>query len=88
MDGGLKAYGMQLDLDKRTVSLSAPDWKALRIGARNSFAQPQPDRIAMKGYFGGHRIEANLHRMDMSDPKKFLLLNRGFHWINQSVVKR
>lgn len=88
MDGELKAYGMQLDLDKRTVGLTDPELEGGDWTSQLTFEQPQPDRVTMKGYFGGHRIEANLHRMDMSDPKKFLLLNRGFHWISQKVVKR
>jgi hypothetical protein len=42
----------------------------------------QPDRMVLEAQIAGHRIEAQLRRVNLSDPTKFLLTNRGFHWIN------
>jgi len=42
----------------------------------------QPDQMVVAAQIAGHGVEAKLRRMDLSDPTKFLLINRGFHWIN------
>ena len=36
--------------------------------------------MAMEGTFDGRKVRATLRRVDKSD---FLLLSRGFHWINE-----
>jgi uncharacterized membrane protein YphA (DoxX/SURF4 family) len=43
---------------------------------------PKADRMVLEAQIAGHRVEAQLRRVDLSDPTKFLLINRGFHWIN------
>jgi hypothetical protein len=48
-----------------------------------SFDLSQPDRMVLKGKLGKHDFHAILKRVDMSDPDKFWLLNRGMHWVNQ-----
>jgi hypothetical protein len=40
------------------------------------------DGMVLEAQIAGHRVEAQLRRVDLSDPTKFLLINRGFHWIN------
>lgn len=44
--------------------------------------KPKPDQMVLEAKIAGHRVEAQLRRVDLSDPTKFLLTNRGFHWIN------
>ena len=38
--------------------------------------------------FDGRQIDAQLSRVDLNDPKKFLLLNRGVHWVNSFPFRR
>ena len=48
-----------------------------------TYDNPQPDVLTLKGQMDGHQIAATLRRVDES---QFLLLNRGFHWINEYPV--
>ena len=41
--------------------------------------------MVLDGDLNGRHLNMNLHRIDMA---QFLLLNRGFHMINQTVEKR
>ena len=43
-------------------------------------ARPTPDQLTLDGSMGGHPIHAELKRVDL---RKFTLVNRGFHWINE-----
>ena len=45
-----------------------------------TYENPQPDVLTLTGQMNGHQVAATLRRMDES---KFLLMNRGFHWINE-----
>ena len=52
-----------------------PKWKSSL-----SYTQTGPGLVAMEGTFDGRKVRATLRRVDKSD---FLLLSRGFHWINE-----
>src|SRR5262249_19633994 len=45
-----------------------------------AYQQPGPDRLVVEGALEGKRLKARLRRVDESE---FLLMNRGFHWINE-----
>lgn len=45
-----------------------------------TYTQTAPGLVAMEGTFDGRKIRATLRRADTSD---FLLVSRGFHWINE-----
>ena len=47
-------------------------------GLTLEFSRPADDRLALRGRWGNDSIDVQLRRIDESD---FLLLNRGFHWI-------
>ena len=83
MDGTLKKYYLQLDDQKKWVTLwdpPNPHWNA-----RFTFDIANPNQMKLDGRFGQNHVYADLKRVDMSDPVKFLLLNRGadVHWVNQ-----
>jgi hypothetical protein len=52
-----------------------PKWQATL-----SYTQTAAGLVAMEGTFDGRKIRATLRRADTSD---FLLVSRGFHWINE-----
>jgi hypothetical protein len=52
-----------------------PKWQATL-----TYTQTAPGLVAMEGTFDGRKIRATLRRANTSD---FLLLSRGFHWINE-----
>lgn len=73
----------RLKLEKNSLQLMKyrdPKWKSVL-----SFKQPGPGLLALEGTFDGRELRAKLHRVDDS---KFLLTNRGFHWINEYPFNR
>jgi hypothetical protein len=52
-----------------------PNWKSTL-----TYTQTAPGLVAMEGTFDGRKIRASLRRADNLD---FLLITRGFHWINE-----
>jgi uncharacterized membrane protein YphA (DoxX/SURF4 family) len=83
MDSQIRTLSLQLDAARRTFTLTNsadPTWKATF-----TYEDPGANRLVLDGDFGGHHVNANLSRMDLS---QFLLLNRGFHMVNQTQVKR
>jgi hypothetical protein len=49
------------------------------------YARPTPEQLRMEGEMDGHALVLQLRRID---EKKFLLTNRGFHWINEYPFNR
>ena len=49
------------------------------------WARPEPSRLTLKGNLEGSPISMELRQID---PAKFLLVNRGFHWINEFPFNR
>jgi len=86
MDESLQQYYQRLDQEQNTLKFSVlgrTDWKATL-----SLDRSQPDRITMTGGVDGRPLTVRLRKLDMSDPNKFLLINRGFHWVNQVPFRR
>ena len=86
MDGLLHPYNLRLDSAGRSFSLGIaekPSWEAqLHVADLHS------DRLTLEGQMDGHPLTANLRRIDLADPDRFLLVNRGFHWVNEAPLKR
>lgn len=81
--GPNQSFLLELNTEDRTLSLGKrndPEWKALF-----SFAELDAGLMTLQGELDGHKTNAKLVRFDES---KFLLTNRGFHWINESPFNR
>ncbi|MGB6387086.1 MAG: hypothetical protein WBD25_17340 [Terriglobales bacterium] len=50
-----------------------------------TFQRPAPDQLILDGEMGDHKTHMQLHLIDRS---KFLLVNRGFHWIQEYPYNR
>jgi hypothetical protein len=64
--------------DTRTLTLKKfddPAWKVVF-----TYGQPEPDVLTLAGTLDGKAIRARFRRADES---RFLLVTRGFHWINE-----
>ena len=57
-----------------------PEWKAAI-----SYKRVEPDVLALEGTVNGKQIRGRFRRMDDS---RFLLISRGFHWINEWPLNR
>src|SRR6185503_9154939 len=76
-------FGTQFDQEKRTVTLrrrADPGWNAVL-----TYEQVSPEVITLAGKLNGSEMTARLHR---SEARKFLLTDRGFHWINEVPFNR
>ena len=49
------------------------------------YARPNESTLTMEGLVNGERVSMRLTKVDTS---KFLLINRGFHWINERPFNR
>ena len=68
---------------KKTLVLtkgSDKNWKATF-----TFQRPTPNRLTLDGEMDGRKTQMQLQLVDRT---KFLLLSRGFHWIQEYPLNR
>lgn len=83
MGDSRQRYRLALDETKKLLVLTKRDDPKWRTSL--SYRQPGPQLLAMEGTLDGHQVRARLRRVDES---KFLLVTRGFHWINEYPYNR
>jgi hypothetical protein len=78
MDDTVKVYSAAYDKATKTVGLSISG----DTGAKSVLAYSRPDaaHVTLEGKLGNDGVSVRLRKVDMG---KFLLINRGFHWINE-----
>jgi hypothetical protein len=83
VNGSRRRFRPQLDLDKKTLILA----KREDPGSKSNFTveRSDPAHVTLEGQLDGHTIKAQLHQ---GEERKFLLQNRGFHWINEYPFNR
>ena len=83
MDESLARFGAAIDTKDNTLKLTKnddKDWKA-----SFTYTRPAPDRLVLDGEIDGHKETMELQLVDRS---KFLLVSRGFHWIQEYPFNR
>jgi len=83
MSGPNVYYRAALDMDGKRLTLNKttdPEWKA-----EMTFDRPDSDQLTIEGDMDGHQTRARLVRYDEG---KFLLKNRGFHWVQEFPFNR
>ena len=83
MDQTFLRYGATIDTVAHTISLkkgSDTTWKPV-LG----YTRPTPTQLALEGDVDGKRIKM---LMTLHDLQKFLLISRGFHWVQEQPVNR
>lgn len=83
MSDSHERYNLVHDEKKRTLVLGKRgnrNWKTTLV-----YRQPRPDVLFVEGPFDGHQVRA---RLRLTEPPEFLLLTRGFHWINERPFNR
>ena len=83
MDDSLAVFGTNLDAKRDTLALTKnddPKWKGQLAVHREG-----PGRMTLDGKMGQQTIRMQLSLMDRS---KFLLVSRGFHWIQDYPFNR
>lgn len=82
-DDSFMGYGCAIDTKNHTLALTKDadkKWKA-----NFTFARTGRDRLTLGGEMDGHKVYMQL---ELVDRDKFLLVNRGFHWIQEYPFNR
>ena len=82
MNDQTKGYAAQYDAAKRTVTLSTHGDKRKFVF---TYSRPDKDHLVLVGRLVNDALAVKLHRVDES---RFLLVSRGFHWINEVPFNR
>jgi uncharacterized membrane protein YphA (DoxX/SURF4 family) len=83
MDETLTRFATAIDTTKNTLILSKYDdknWKA-----NFTFQRLSQDHLVLDGDMDGHKMRMELSLLDRN---KFLLVSRGFHWIQEYPLNR
>jgi hypothetical protein len=83
MDDSFASYAASIDVNAKTLALtkdSDKNWKA-----NFNFQWVGQDQLTLDGNMDGHKVHMQIQRVDL---KKFLLVNRRFHWIQEYPYTR
>ncbi len=83
MDDSMARYGATINTGEKTLKLTKDDdkdWHASFV-----FQRPAADRLIFDGNMDGHKVQMQLQ---LFDRKKFLLVSRGFHWVQEYPFNR
>ena len=83
MDDTRDYYRGVFDLAKDRLSLSTYGGKSQP--SILTFTRPAPDRLTLDGALNGHKVHIDLHAVDL---RSFLLVTRGFHWVQEYPFNR
>jgi hypothetical protein len=83
MDDTYVTYRAVVDVEGRTVTLDKPS--DMNRAGRVSFERAGSDRLTLDGTMDGKQVRLQLREFD---EKNFLLLSRGFHWIQEYPFNR
>jgi hypothetical protein len=82
-DDSFSGYGSAINDQNKTLTLTKPadkNWKA-----SFTYTRLAPDQLVLDGAMDGHQVQMKLKLLDRD---KFVLVNRGFHWINEYPFQR
>jgi hypothetical protein len=82
-DDTFTGFGSAISDTDKTLTLTKPADKNWR--ASFTYSRPAPDQLVLDGTMDGHKIQL---RLKLQDSDKFMLVNRGFHWINEYPFQR
>jgi hypothetical protein len=81
-DTGLSFAG---EIDDRSRAVTVFDRSKPSDKSKFTYFQPDTSHLLLAGKFGQDTVQARLRKVEMS---KFLLISRGFHWINETPFNR
>jgi hypothetical protein len=83
MDDSFFGCSASINLNDNTLVLKKSSDKNFK--GDFTFERAAPDRLILDGEMDGHKTHMQLHLVDRSN---FLLVNRGFHWIQEYPFNR
>jgi hypothetical protein len=95
MDGSLVSQPVKVDMAGKSMNLTAAPPPAANAppvaiplstaAGRFAFEQPDPKTLVLDGDLGGRKMRLRLAQYDLN---KFLLLTRGFNWVQEYPFNR
>jgi uncharacterized membrane protein YphA (DoxX/SURF4 family) len=88
MDDTFVRLAVKIDVKNQALVLSKTDdknWRANFHYQRAGAVPNRPNQLVLDGTMGGHKIHMQLQLFDRN---QFLLINRGFHWIQEFPFNR
>ena len=82
-DDSIAPYGASVNLPDRTLALTKSDDK--NWTASFTFQRPAGDQLILDGRMDNHQVHMELQ---LTDRNSFLLVSRGFHWIQEAPFGR
>ena len=82
-DESFASYGASVNLPERTLALTKKDDK--NWTASFTFQRPVGDQLILDGRMDNHQVHMELQ---LTDRNSFLLVSRGFHWIQEGPLGR
>ena len=82
-DDSFVPYGASVNLPEKTLALTKKGDK--NWTARFTFQQPAGNQLIMDGRMDNHQVHMELQ---LTDRNSFLLVSRGFHWIQEAPFGR
>jgi hypothetical protein len=83
MDDTYAGYGASINVNDKTLALTKGDDKNWKGDFH--FQRVAQDQLTLDGKMDGHMIHMQLQLFDRN---KFLLVNRGFHWVQEYPYNR
>jgi hypothetical protein len=83
MDDTYAGYGASINVNDKTLALTKGDDKNWKGDFH--FQRVAQDQLTLDGKMDGHMIHMQLQLVDRN---KFLLVNRGFHWVQEYPYNR
>jgi len=82
-DDTFTGYSSSISEKDNTLTLTKATDKNWKAGF--TYARPATDQLTLNGSMDGHQVQMKLKLMDRD---KLMLVNRGFHWINEYPFQR
>jgi hypothetical protein len=81
MDDSQRFYQIKVDEAQNKITLSSSGSEEAVL----TYSKADADHLTLQGTLGGQKVDIRMRKLDAS---KFLLINRGFHWINERPFNR
>jgi hypothetical protein len=85
LDDSTRGYRAQVDTVKHTLLLSSRRDSSSKAPLRYARTGAHDDSLQLDGVINGDSLHVRLHRLDETT---FLLVSRGYHWINEFPLNR
>ena len=85
LNDSTRGYRVTADTVKHTLVLSSRRDSSFKLALAYARGGARNDSLRLDGMLNGDSLHVRLHRLDEN---RFLLVNRGYHWINEFPLNR